>query len=283
MGYEVSEILKGLRSLPVAPQVVPRLQALLSDLDTDNDELAATIRLDSALATRVLKSSNSAFHARGSEVTSIEEAVQTLGYQETFRIVAQSSFGPFFNQELEVYRLGSGLLWDASLIAASVLEQLCRSSTTDPKTGYVVGLLHAVGKVPLNDFVVQMDFRPMPDLSNPENSVRLEIAMLGHNFGEVGAALLQSWTFPEIITEVIAHQSTPGLAGDHIDFARRLRLATTWVGELLARSTGKGPAEPADQDQDQEALDELGVSVEQAREIKQTSYQAWQGARKSVD
>ena len=281
MGYEVSEILKGMRSLPVAPQVVPRLQTLLSDLDTDNDELAATIRLDAALATRVLKSSNSAFHARGAEVTSIEEAVQTLGYQETFRIVAQSSFGPFFSRELEVYRLDSGLLWDASLIAASVLEQLCRSSTTDPKTGYVVGLLHAVGKVPLNDFVVQMDFRPMPDLSNPENSVRMEIAMLGHNFGEVGAALLQSWTFPEIITEVIAHQCTPGLAGDHINFARRLRVATTWVGDLLARSTGESPVEPADQDQ--EALDELGVSVEQAREIKETSYQAWQGARKSVN
>ncbi len=280
MGYEVSEFLKGMRSLPVAPQVVPRLQAMLSDLDTDNDELAATIRLDSALAARVLKSSNSAFYARGTEVASIEEAVQTLGYQETFRIVAQSSFGPFFNREMEVYHLEPGMLWDISLIAGSALEQLCRSSTTDPKTGYVVGLLHAVGKVPLNDFVVQMDFRPMPDLSNPENSVRLEIALLGHNFGEVGAALLQSWEFPEIITAVIGHQCTPGLAGDHADLARRLRLATSWVGELIAQSVGEDPTQPADQEQ--AALDELGVSAEQAREIKQTSYEAWQNARKSV-
>ena len=169
------------------------------------------------------------------KVASIEEAVQTLGYQETFRIVAQSSFGPFFNRELEVYRLDSGLLWDASLIAASVLEQLCRSSTTDPKTGYVVGLLHAVGKVPLNDFVVQMDFRPMPDLSNSENSVRMEIAMLGHNFGEVGAALLQSWTFPEIITEVIAHQCTPGLAGDPHRFCPALE-SRDYLGGRSARS-----------------------------------------------
>ena len=280
MGYEVSEFLKGMRSLPVAPQVVPRLQALLSDLDTDNDELAATIRLDSALAARVLKSSNSAFYARATEVASIEEAIQTLGYQETFRIVAQSSFGPFFNRELEIYHLEPGMLWDTSLIAGSALEQLCRSSTTDPKTGYVVGLLHAVGKVPLNDFVVQMDFRPMPDLSNPENSVRLEIALLGHNFGEVGAALLQSWEFPEVISTAIAHQCTPGLASDHADLTRRLKLATSWVGELIARSTGEDPIQPADQEQ--AALDELGVSAEQAGQIKQTSYEAWQSARKSV-
>jgi HD-like signal output (HDOD) protein len=280
MGYEVSEFLKGMRSLPVAPQVVPRLQAMLSDLDTDNDELAATIRLDSALAARVLKTSNSAFYARGSTVASIEEAVQTLGYQETFRIVAQSSFGPFFNRKLEVYHLEPGMLWDISLIAASALEQLCRSSTTDPNTGYVVGLLHAAGKVPLNDFVVQMDFRPMPDLSNPGNSVRLEIALLGHNFGEVGSALLKSWNFPEIITAVIAHQCTPGLAGDHAKLARRLKLATSWVDELIARAAGEVATQPADQDQ--AALDELGVSAEQAHEIKQASYEAWQKARKSV-
>jgi len=281
MGYEVSELLKGMRTLPVAPQVVPRLQALLSDLDTDNDELAASIRLDSALAARVLKTSNSSFYARGAEVASIEEAVQTLGYQETFRIVAQSSFGPFFNRALEIYHLEPGVLWDVSLITGNALEQLCRSSTTDPKTGYVVGLLHAVGKVPLNDFVVQMDFRPMPDLSNSENSVRLEIALLGHNFGEVGAALLQSWDFPEIITLVIGNQCTPGLAGDHADLARRLRLATTWVDELLARSNGKDATPAADGEQ--AALEELGVSIEQAREIKQNSYESWQIARKSVD
>lgn len=280
MGFEISELLKGMRSLPVLPQVVPRLQAMLSDLDTDDNELAAAIRLDSGLAARVLKSSNSAYYARRTEVASIEEAVQTLGYQETFRIVAQSSFGPFLNRALEIYHLEPGVLWDASLIAGSALEQLCRSSTTDPKTGYVVGLLHAVGKVPLNDFVVQMDFRPMPDLSNPENSVRLEIALLGHNFGEVGGALLQSWAFPEIMTEVIGHQCTPGLAGDHADLARRLRLATSWVGELLAKSTGESPTNPVDHDQ--AALDELGVTGEQAREIKQVSYEAWQTARESV-
>ncbi|MEZ5276625.1 MAG: HDOD domain-containing protein [Opitutaceae bacterium] len=279
MGYEVSELLKGMRSLPVAPQIVPRLQALLSNLDSDNNELAATIRLDAGLAARVLKASNSAFHARGSAVASIEDALQTLGYQETFRIVAQSSFGPFFNRPLEIYHLESGLLWDVSLITASALEQLCRSSTTDPNTGYVVGLLHAVGRVPINDFVLQMDFRPMPDLSNPANSVRLEIALLGHNFGEVGSALLRSWGFPAVITEVIAHQCTPALAGDHADLTSRLHLASSWVEELYARSAGVSIPRQA---VDAAGLHDLGLKEDQVREIKNTAYQSWQAARKGI-
>ena len=279
MGYEVSELLKGMRSLPVAPQIVPRLQALLSNLDTDNNELAATIRLDAGLAARVLKSSNSAFHARGSTVASIEDAIQTLGYQETFRIVAQSSFGPFFNLPLDIYHLESGLLWDISLITAAALEQLCRPSTTDPNTGYVVGLLHAVGRVPLNDFVLQMDFRPMPDLSNPVNSVRLEIALLGHNFGEVGSALLRSWGFPAVITEVIAHQCTPTLAGDHADLTRRLHLASSWVEELFARSGGVSIPKPV---VDTTALGELGLKENQVKEIKDATFQSWQAARKGI-
>ncbi len=277
MGYEVSELLKGLRSLPVAPQILPRLQVLLSDLDTDNNELSATIRLDSALASRVLKSSNSAFHARGDPVASIEDAIQTLGYQETFRIVAQSSFGPFLNRKLEIYHLEAGVLWDRSLIAATALEQLCRSSTTDPNTGYVVGLLHAVGKLPLNDFVVQMDFRPMPDLSNPENSVRFEIALLGHNYGEVGAALLDSWGFPDVITGVIAQQCTPELAGDQTDLAYRLRLVLAWVDELLARASGDMAAGSVQADP--ALFERLGVDAATADEIKQKAHQVWQDAR----
>jgi HD-like signal output (HDOD) protein len=50
------------------------VQALLSDLDTDSNELAAVIRLDSSLAPRVLKASNSAFFARSDPIASIEEA-----------------------------------------------------------------------------------------------------------------------------------------------------------------------------------------------------------------
>lgn len=277
MGHDVSELLKGLRTLPVAPQVLPRLQVLLSDLDTDNDDLAGTIRLDSALAARVLKTSNSAFHARGEPVASIEDAIQTLGYQETFRIVAQSSYGPFLNRKLEIYHLEAGALWDSSLITATALEQLCRSSTTDPNIGYVVGLLHAVGKLPLNDFVVKMDFRPMPDLSNPENSVRLEIALLGHNYGEVGAALLQTWGFPDVITGVIAQQCTPELAGDQMDLALRLKLAVSWAAELMARASGL--TDGKDVAEDPALREQVGVDAPTADEIKQKAWQLWQDVR----
>jgi HD-like signal output (HDOD) protein len=173
--------------------------------------------------------------------------------------------------------LEAGALWDASLITAAALEQLCRSSTTDPNVGYVVGLLHAVGKLPLNDFVVQMDFRPMPDLSNPENSVRLEIALLGHNFGEVGAALLKSWGFPELITEAIARQCTPELAGDQMDFVLRLKLAASWAAELMARESGDVETEGGTEDSD--LMEQVGVDAATADEIKQKARRLWQDAR----
>ena len=171
--------------------------------------------------------------------------------------------------------LEAGDLWDASLIAATALEQLCRSSTTDPNTGYVVGLLHSVGKLPLNDFVMQMDFRPMPDLSNPENSVRLEIALLGHNYGEVGSALLQSWGFPDVITGVIAQQCTPELAGDQVDLALRLKLALLLVSELQAQAKG----ESGIADADAALREQLGVDAATAEEIKKMAHQVWQDAR----
>jgi len=227
MRIEIEHILRDLKALPVAPQILPKLQVLLGDLNSDTADLVDLIKLDSGLATKVLKLSNSAFYSRGREVTGIDEAIGLIGYQETFRVVAHSSYSSFMNRPLAVYRMKPGELWDQAVVCAFAMEALCGHIGEDVNDGYSIGLLHGIGMVAVNDFLEKGHDKslPLPDLSPAGLSARGEIAMVGMDHCEIGAALLRRWSFPRSITEPIHYRFSPMLCADHQRMAYTLSLA----------------------------------------------------------
>ncbi|MEZ5276628.1 MAG: HDOD domain-containing protein [Opitutaceae bacterium] len=241
MTIEIEQILKDLRALPVAPQVLPRLQTLLGNLNTDTGDLVDLIKLDSGLASKVLRLSNSAFFSRGREVTAIDEAIGLIGYQETFRVVAHSSYSTFMNRPLLVYGLKPGALWDDAVVCAFAMEELSRRIGEDVNDGYSIGLLHGIGMVAVNDFLERnrKEGEPLPDFSRTTNPSRREIALIGMDHGEIGAALLRRWGFPESITEPISHRFSPMLCLDRQKTAYALNLACELT--LAIRAVAEAP------------------------------------------
>ena len=227
MTIEIEQILRDLRALPVAPQVLPRLQTLLGNLNTDTADLVDLIKLDSGLASKVLKLSNSAFFSRGREVTAIDEAIGLIGYQETFRVVAHSSYSTFMNRPLLVYGLKPGALWDQAVVCAFAMEELSRRIGEDVNDGYSIGLLHGIGMVAVNDFLEKnrKAEEALPDFSGTINPSRREIALIGMDHGEIGAVLLRRWGFPESITKPISHRFSPMLCQGRQRSAHALNLA----------------------------------------------------------
>ena len=52
-----------IKDLSAAPQILPKLQTLIRDCNTNPDDIFTLIKLDQTLTTRVIKTSNSAFFA----------------------------------------------------------------------------------------------------------------------------------------------------------------------------------------------------------------------------
>ena len=67
------ELVSQLRTLPPVPKVLMRLQPMLADLNTSVDDLASVIRLERALAARVLQVSNSVYVGLGNRISLMEE------------------------------------------------------------------------------------------------------------------------------------------------------------------------------------------------------------------
>lgn len=200
----LSSVDEQIKLLGVAPQILPRLQQLLSDGNTNPDDIMDLIKLDTALATRVIRTSNCAYFSRGIEITSIEDGVTYLGYDEVYRIMMILAFANMMRGPLAAFGLGPDALWRRALACALSIEGLAKTVGMDRRAAYTTGLIHGVGMIFVDYQLKQSDPGSVkPD--SPEDEVRL----LGLTHAEVGAYVLRKWEFPESTVEAVRCQFTP--------------------------------------------------------------------------
>src|SRR5271157_1683066 len=83
----IEQFLDKVVDLPPAPQILPKLLALLRDEETDLNKVIDLVTFDPGLTIKVMNVSNSAFFGLPTKVNSVFEAVQQLGSQQLYRIV----------------------------------------------------------------------------------------------------------------------------------------------------------------------------------------------------
>lgn len=224
----LSSVDEQIKLLGVAPQILPRLRLLIADGNTNPDDILDLIRLDTAMAARVIKGANSAYFNPGFRVANIEEAVTYLGYDEVYRIVSILSFARLLRSPLQAFGLETGELWRRAIACALAMDGLSPLLQTDKRTAYTIGLLHAVGMV-----FVDKQLAANPSLSRPGTTAENDVRLLGLSHAEVGAYVLRQWNFPEEITEPVRCQFEPldclthGKLACLLNAAKHIMLAVT--------------------------------------------------------
>lgn len=231
--------------MPVAPEVLPKLQSKLLDVDTDVSDLAALIKLDAGLASNVLRVANSAYYSRGTAVSSIEDGVSLVGYQETLRVVARCSFGTVMKGELACYGARGEDLWQAAVLSAIAMEQLCRLTSGEAAEGYVTGLLHSLGVVAINDYLQRSGQGALRAPKAPvADIVRWELGILGHHRGDVAAAMMRQWNYPTRMVLAVERQFEPRPRTEDGLLASILPLAVTIADFVLEDVDGENRPPP---------------------------------------
>ena len=221
--------MRQLRTLPPVPKVLARLQPMLADLNTDVGDLAEVIRLERALAARILQVSNSAFVGLGARARSIEEAITLLGFREVRRLMTIVIGMQILEKPLPAYGIDSKTLWRSSIACGIAAEEVARYVDEDPNAAYALGLLHSVGMVVVNAWasMISTDQR-LVSTGYPDEYTASERALLGFTNADTGAALLRRWDFPPSVVEPVRAQYQPVLASSHARLAHLLVVAR-WV------------------------------------------------------
>lgn len=214
---------------------MPRLLTLLTDPESNTEDVIELVGLDPGLAAVVLRTSRSAFYgSRGRSVESLEEAITAVGFKEVYRIVSLHALAEVAHEPLVLYGLTPDAFWRKSVACAIAMETLCGEMGAPGTTGYTIGLLHALGEVFVSrlagaaapqglPLVAFADPRPIPDQ---------EIAAAGLTQSAAAATAMRQWFFPESIIEPIEYQFRPHEAPVHTQMALRLRLGK-WLTHLV--------------------------------------------------
>jgi len=125
----LAELLKKTPSLPVTPEVLPKITRIMKDSDTGADEIMSVISTDPSIVAGVLRLANSSLYAPPSPVTDLGEAVSLLGIKEIYRIVSNVASSSFLDGELSSMEISKGGLWTHSLAVAIVMETIAENES----------------------------------------------------------------------------------------------------------------------------------------------------------
>lgn len=231
------DIVREVKHLPSAPKVLPRLKQLLTDGNSAMHEIVALVRLDPGIAARVLQMANSAYFSKGVRCTTVDEAVNRVGYNQVYELVSYAVASQVLVRPLEIYAIESDELWRMSVACALAAEVLAERTNQDRNVAYTIGLLHCVGMVALDEWSLRGGLRlSFGRCAFPREAVEKERAALGFTQADAGAALLTHWEFPVTMSEPVRLQYTPRSSAVHQRMASLL-YAAKWVRSAICSPT----------------------------------------------
>ncbi len=196
------------------PTILSRVLELTSDPTTPAEKVAEAVAVSPAIASRVLRLSNSAFYARRTRnVTSIHQSVVFLGFQTVRSLIVTATTHSLYYKPGTAGQICSRM-WKHSLATAIFSRVLANKHTVcDPEEAYVAGLLHDIGKLHLLEkFPEQFIYFVNNNAEDGQSLLRREEKIFHFPHPSIGAILAEKWLFPERLVDAVAtHHQTISL------------------------------------------------------------------------
>ncbi len=202
-GKDWREIVAWVSDLPPLPHVAAQALTLIEDPDTTAGKLTQLLGQDAALAARVLKIANSAMFSRQREISTINQAIMTIGFKTLKGIIVAATlkqlnrkFGPI-----------EKMIWENSTctsIASRIIGTHLRKSYVEEV--FLFGLLHDLGKLVLMRQIPKEYEAVINSTKNGEMHLyEAEQKEFGFAHPLIGALVAKKWNFSADTCQVILH------------------------------------------------------------------------------
>lgn len=258
-------LLHVVKALPAAPRILAQLGHLLLDPNSEMDEITALLRCDTALTTRIIRISNSAFYNTGHPYASLEEALARVGYTEVYRLTGFAAVSQVADAELPLYGLTGSRLRENSLLTALLMEVLAGRVGMDGRTAYTAGLLRSIGKIALDRLTRVGSYKGRYDHAAGGPLAEWETQFVGMNNCEAAAVILKEWRFPlETIAGIREHYLTAPNSSPIAELLNLAAGAAEKAGHGLVGETSYWPEYPTKVGPDEFSAEEMDECVQQA-------------------
>ena len=212
MAKDLRSIVRKISELPTLPQVVTVILSLIDSPDSSAEDINRVMEKDPALVGRILKLVNSAYYGLPNKVSSVRQSIVILGFSTVKSLAISASVFDMFD-ETRSRVFSREAFWGHSIGCASVARLVGhREAGADEETAFVVGLLHDVGKLVIDQYAPQ-EFDAVVNLAQERRLSFFEaekLVLVETNHAEVGAWVGEQWSLSEELIGAIRNHHTVG-------------------------------------------------------------------------
>lgn len=204
------KLLEAIDALPPLPAVALRVMEVAQNPKSSASDLALVVSSDPGLSGRILRVVNSAAYRRAREVTSVQEALVTLGFVQARNMAISGAIaGAYAPDALNVlFRIE--VFWRHSIaVAFKAAEFAAKSRKLDVPSAFTAGILHNMGRLAMYYAdPAGLDQAIAEAMARGVALEAVEAELLGADHAEVGGLLARRWKLPQDIQEAVARHHT---------------------------------------------------------------------------
>lgn len=228
--YSAQELVSQIDALTSLPTVYLRIREQLDSPDGAIHEAARLVAADPALTARLLRVVNSALYGYDGTIESVHRAVSILGLQQVHDLVLAMSLESVF-RGIRPEAMDMNRFWRASVmrgLTSRAIALACQQVA--PERIFVIGLLADIGHLVMYHNVPKLALEAATQAQSSGEALHLaEQRIIGCDFAEVGATLMDHWKLPACFAGVIGAQTVPRLGGEYTQDASVVHLANQIV------------------------------------------------------
>jgi putative nucleotidyltransferase with HDIG domain len=212
--------------------------------DACANDLYRVISLDPVLTGRVLQLINSAYYSLPSKVNSLTRAIILLGINTVKNLVLSFAVFETFSRRESFRVFSADDFWAHSLAVAAAAKLLAVRSgvaLSAREDFFVSGLLHDIGKIPLNQLFPDAYRSAMQLAGGSGQGMRAsEQSVIGFDHCTVGGLIAQKWQLSDALVQVLSgHHQDPGAEAE-APLVDSVALADVLAHEMGVRLAGCG-------------------------------------------
>ena len=240
----IQDVLTGHIRLPMVPRVVQRVLSIICKPDASFAEVTQEIEQDPVLSSRVLRLANSSFFGGRRSLSSIEDAVLTVGFNSLQTLLIASGAMAAF---VSVPAVNLRQFWRVSVISASAARQIAARLDVDGEMAYCAGLLQGVGHLILCQCHAEQAMKALPGyrLLWGTELAAVEQQAFGVSHPAVSAIWIGRLGLPVGVVDAVRHSLEPtGVAAPRLGCV--VQLACGVAASVAAGETVEQAVERAD-------------------------------------
>jgi len=199
--------------MPSLPTTVGKILEIANNPQASPADLNKVINLDPVLMGKVLKLINSAYYSLPNKITSLARAIIMLGINTVKNLALNTAVLSNVVSSAGRQALDLNGFWRHSIAVGVTAKMIAQRRKVDQKhieEYFIAGLLHDIGKVPLNNRLPEEYLRALASAGSSRISLwQAEQTSIGINHVEVGLLVADNWSLGQNVRDAVEFHHQP--------------------------------------------------------------------------